>query len=105
MRHCRSLAARCDPRHAVVGVRQGFWCDSPKGLATQVLSAIKYASKIAAFVADARSAHFVHQGLELVDVLKAAVHAGVAHIGYLVELLQFAHDQLANATGQDFALA
>src|SRR5574343_651880 len=50
-------------------------------------------------------AHFVHQGLEFVDVLEAAVHTGVADVGHLVELLEFAHDQLADTAGGHFALA
>jgi prepilin-type N-terminal cleavage/methylation domain-containing protein len=35
---------------------------------------------------------------ELVDVLEAAVHAGKAHVGDLVELLEFAHHELADAS-------
>lgn len=41
--------------------------------------------------------HFIHQRLELVNILKAAVDAGKTHVGDLVELFELAHDQLAEA--------
>ena len=40
-------------------------------------------------------ANFVHQQLEVVNVFKAAVHAGKSNVGHFVELFQFAHDQFA----------
>ena len=49
-------------------------------------------------------ANFVHQAFEIVDVLKAAVHAGKADVGNFVEFLEFTHDKLANACGRNLAL-
>ncbi len=49
-------------------------------------------------------AHFVHERPELVDVLEAPVHAREADVGDLVELLEFAHHQFADAAGQHLAL-
>ena len=40
---------------------------------------------------------FVNQVFEIVDILKAAVHTGKAHIRHFVEFFQFAHDQFTNA--------
>ena len=50
-------------------------------------------------------ANFVHQALEVVDVFKAAVHAGKADVGNFVELFEFSHDEFANAGGGNFALS
>ena len=50
-------------------------------------------------------ANFVHQAFEVVDVFKAAVHAGKTDVGDFVELFEFAHDKLANAGRGHFALA
>ncbi len=49
-------------------------------------------------------ANFVHQTFEVIDVFKAAVHAGKADVGNLVELFEFAHDEFAKACGGYFAL-
>ena len=50
-------------------------------------------------------ANFIHQALEVVDVFKAAVHAGKADVGHFVEFFELAHDELANAGGGHFALS
>jgi hypothetical protein len=49
--------------------------------------------------------HFIHQSPKLVNILKIAVHAGKAYVGYFVELFQLAHDELAYAGALDFAQA
>ena len=38
-------------------------------------------------------ANLIHQRLELINVLKAAIHAGKPHVGYLVEFFELAHHQ------------
>src|SRR5574337_308833 len=48
--------------------------------------------------------HFIDQALEFVDVFQAAVYAGEADVGDLVELLEFAHHELADAPRRHFAL-
>ena len=49
--------------------------------------------------------HLIHQCLELVNILKTAVHAGKTHIGHFVDFFQFAHYQFADAGGGHFAQA
>ena len=46
--------------------------------------------------------YFIHQCPKLVNILKIAIHAGKADVGYLVELFQLAHHQLAQAGGGNF---
>src|ERR1700754_3771199 len=41
---------------------------------------------------------------ELVDVLEAAIHRRETDVGDLVDLLEFAHHELADAVARDFAL-
>src|SRR5579859_118838 len=42
---------------------------------------------------------------ERLDVLKAAIHRGEAHVGHLVEMAQFLHDELTNGARRHLALA
>ena len=49
--------------------------------------------------------NFIDKGSKLINVLKAPIHAGKAHVGDLVQFLEFAHDQFADAGGLDFAQA
>lgn len=50
-------------------------------------------------------AHFIHQRLEFINVFKAAVDAGKAHVGNLVQFFEFAHHEFADAGALDFAQA
>jgi hypothetical protein len=49
--------------------------------------------------------YLIHERPKLVNIPKAAVHAGKADVGDLVELFQLLHHQLAQAAGGDFAQA
>jgi hypothetical protein len=46
--------------------------------------------------------HLIDQRPELINILKTPIDTGKAYVGYLVELFQLAHDQLANTVGGDF---
>lgn len=45
----------------------------------------------------------IHQRPKLVNILKAAVHAGEADVGYFIKAFEFAHDEFADSAALDFS--